>query len=30
MKLLPVGDECFHEDGHLDRHDEANSRFYKC
>jgi len=29
MKIRLVGDELFHEDGRIDRHDEANSGFSK-
>jgi len=27
MKIRPVGDELFHAEGQLDRHDETNIRF---
>jgi len=27
MKIRPVGAELFHEDGQIDIHDDANSRF---
>jgi len=27
MKTHPVGDELLHMDGHVDRHDKANSHF---
>jgi len=27
MKIHPVGEELFHEDGRTDGHDEANNRF---
>ena len=27
MKIRPVGVELFHEEGRMDRHDDANSRF---
>jgi len=26
MKIRPAGDELFHADGRIDRHDEPNSR----
>jgi hypothetical protein len=29
MKIRPMGDELFHVDGRTDRHDKANSRFFK-
>jgi hypothetical protein len=29
MKISPLGAELFHAGGQIDRHDEANSRYYQ-